>query len=38
MICRPDRAGKPIQLNDDENVAISDKLQRRLELESHSGR
>jgi hypothetical protein len=38
MICRRDRAGKPIQLNDDENVAISDKLQRRLELESHSGR
>jgi hypothetical protein len=54
MICRRDRAGKPIQLNDDErfylrkkltfdleafaNVAISDRLQRRLELESHSGR
>ena len=26
MICRRDREGKPIQLGDDENVAISDKL------------
>ena len=38
MICRRDRVGKPMQLGDDENVAISDKLQRRLELASHSDR
>ena len=36
QIC--DRSGKPIQFGDDKNVAVPDKLQRRLELESHSDR
>ena len=37
MICRRDRASKPIQLGDDKNVAVPDKLQRRLTRPTLSG-